>query len=225
MIKPTILIIDDERRIVIQLSRILNQYNILKSTNGKSGYQLAKKYKPDLILLDLNLPDIHGFNLLIKFGKEFPDTKICIISASCEIHHKVEGFKLGSDDFIVKPFITEEVVARVTALLRRGKIIQDNFLMVGQLKLDQTNRILSTPQKSLRLTPTECAIMSYFMHQPGQVISRDQFIDHIWREKECYPNTVDVHIKNLRRKIIQIFGRKIVQTAYESGYYLREPED
>jgi DNA-binding response OmpR family regulator len=177
-------------------------------------------WKPQVILLDLGLPDLHGLECL----KNFKDNKsispgICIISGFGELDMKLACFKSGGDDFLCKPFSNQELLARVLALFRRNNYQHsEDITHKGLCLLPKSNK-LHHLGKSLRLTTKEMSLLTYLLQRSGEVASRGELIDTVWEGGDRYPNVVDVTIDHLRSKLKSISVPHCIHTAYGKGYY------
>jgi DNA-binding response OmpR family regulator len=223
-----ILIIDDEKQIANALEAILEADIAMKLTvrsehDGVAGLALAREWQPDLILLDLSLPGMHGYDILRAIHEEQPLCRVCIMTVSKNIEDRLAGFEYGTDDYVIKPFSSAEVLARVRALLRRDKIINETSITHPGISINVTNELVIREGKVVHLTGKEFALLSYLMARPGRVVNRDELLEHVWQGKDCYPNTVDAHVEGLRRKIDRPFSSALIKTAYRRGYYYELP--
>ncbi len=201
----TILVIDDKASVVRLLREYLTEhgYRIVSASNGREALYVARHEKPDLILLDIMMPEMDGFEFMRTFRKE-RDTPVIMLTARLEETDKVIGLELGADDYITKPFGMAELVARVRAVLRRyaqGEITSE-IVRIGDVVVDKTTRIVKVQDKSIDLTPSEFEILIALMGTVGRVFSRMELLDHLRQDAfERVERTIDVHIRNLRAKI------------------------
>jgi len=202
---PTILIIEDE----IELTRVLRSYleqahyQVETAAQGDSGLSLWSQKKPDLVILDLNLPGMDGLDVAREIRKK-ADTPIIMVTARVEETDRLIGLELGADDYITKPYSPREVVARVRAVLRRvGKTPDNqNLLRFGLLEVDLNGHEVSMNNQRIDLTPTEFTLLETLASQPGRVFTRLQLLEASQGAAyEGYERTIDAHIKNLRAKI------------------------
>lgn len=202
---PTILIIEDE----IELTRVLRSYleqanfQVETATQGDSGLLLWSQKKPDLVILDLNLPGMDGLDIAREIRRK-ADTPIIMVTARVEETDRLIGLELGADDYITKPFSPREVVARVRAVLRRvGKTPENqNFLRFGLLEIDLDGHEVLVNAQRIDLTPTEFTLLETLASQPGRVFTRLQLLETSQGAAYAgYERTIDAHIKNLRAKI------------------------
>lgn len=223
-----ILIIDDEQALAEALQAIIRadlkaDFSVKLAHDGVTGLTLARQWRPDLILLDLALPGMHGYEILRTIQAEQPLCRICIMSVSQSNEEKLAGFEYGTDDYIVKPFSSAEVMARIRALLRRSKVVDETSITHPGISLSISNQVVVRNGQVIRLTKREFELLSYLMSRPGRVVGRDELLEEVWQGKDCFPNTVDAHIEGLRRKIDKPFASNLIKTAYRRGYYYELP--
>ncbi len=223
----TILIVDDEKRLVSLVQSYLAQegYRVLTAYNGRDALPLAKKEKPDLIILDIMMPEMNGYDFMRAHRVE-SDTPIIMLTAKVEDEDKVIGLELGADDYVTKPFKPRELMARVRNVLRRaGKSeATAKTLRVSDIMLDRDSREVQVLDRSIDLTPSEFDLLAALMSTPGRVYSRLDLLDVIQGVRyEGYERTIDTHIKNLRAKI-ESDPRKprYIETVYGVGYRLNK---
>jgi len=222
-----ILIIEDELEIVRLVRTYLEQvgYRVLVAYNGSEGLRVARREKPDLIVLDLMLPGMDGLDICRAIRRE-SDVPIIMLTARVEEVDKLIGLELGADDYITKPFSPRELVARVRAVLRRaqGSLPTVETLTAGDILLNISTHTVTVRGRSVNLTPTEFDLLAALMKHPGRVFTRLQLLDQVQGYAyEGYQRTIDTHIKNLRRKI-EANPRKpeYILTVYGVGYKFRE---
>ena len=227
---PRILVVDDDKEIVRLVRSYLEKagYEVFAAYNGESALHILRREKPDLLVLDLMLPDRDGWDItrLIRNDAQLAATPIIMLTARVEDTDKIIGLEIGADDYITKPFNPREVVARVRALLRRSQRgdIAPQVLQVGNLILDIPRRELLIAGEPTDLTPTEFDLLRVLMENPGYVFTRDELIEKgMGYAYEGLGRTLDSHIKNLRRKIEPDSKNPIyIQTIYGVGYKLGE---
>ncbi len=222
----TIMIVDDEKRLVSLVESYLTQegYRVLSASNGMEALPIASREKPDLIILDLMMPKMDGYEFMRKHRAEM-DTPIILLTARVDDDERVIGLELGADDYITKPFRPRELVARVRAVLRRaGKTEpQGKVLQVADITLDRDTRRVTVADKSIDLTPSEFDLLAALMSSPGRVYSRLDLLDVIQGIRyEGYERTIDTHVKNLRAKIEpEPRTPHYIETVYGVGYRFR----
>ena len=219
----TILAIDDVANIRTLISNYLEQegYRVLTAANGREALAVAKQEQPDLIILDLMMPEMGGYEFLREYGKEH-DTPIIILTARLEESDKVLGLELGADDYVTKPFSMRELTARVRAVLRRVEKTHNgsNLLQVADISLNRDSRAVKVAGERIDLTPSEFGLLEALMSAPGRVFSRLELLERLQGNVyEGYERTIDVHIRNLRSKI-EPNSRKprYIETVYGAGY-------
>jgi DNA-binding response OmpR family regulator len=221
----TIMVVDDEKRLVSLVESYLAQegYRVVSANNGKEALPIASREKPDLIILDLMMPEMDGYGFMREHRKE-QDTPIILLTARVDDDERVIGLELGADDYITKPFRPRELVARVRAVLRRaGKTEpQAKVLQVADITLDRDTRSVTVASRSVDLTPSEFDLLAALLVSPGRVYSRLDLLDVIQGVRyEGYERTIDTHIKNLRAKIeVDPRSPRYIETVYGVGYRL-----
>ena len=221
-----ILIIEDEKRIQDFLSRGLESagYAVDTAGDGSSGVDMVHAAEYDLIILDLNLPDTDGLQVLEKIRNRKVSPPVLILSARDAVDDRVKGLELGADDYLVKPFAFVELLARVRALLRRGQPTPER-LQVGDLLLDCIRRKVTRANENIELAPKEFSILEYMMRNRGRPLSRTMIVEHVWdMDYDGLTNIVDVYIRHLRTKIDERFPTKMIHTVRGIGYMLDLPE-
>ena len=205
--RKTILLIDDDKDIVqtIQGNLIIDGYKVIPAFTGQEGVSIAQKINPDLVLLDLNLPDIDGVVVCEILRKKF-NFPIIMLTARDALADKVLGLKTGADDYIVKPFDFLELSARICAIFSRlERTIVHNKHQFGDLEINFRTRQVSVNSDLIKLTKTEFGLLELFATYPGKALSRDFIEKQIWSDSKLYTNSraLDVHIQRLRKKIKQ----------------------
>ncbi len=220
-----ILVIEDDERILQFVKRGLEAegYLIETADTGTLGLQLASAGKYELLLLDLMLPDLNGKEVCRQLRQRGVSTPILMLTAMDSLDDKVEGLRLGADDYLTKPFAFDELVARIQALIRRsnGQDYKEQVaeLVVGDLVLNRDTRELHRGGKLIGLTPKEYALLEYFMNSPGRVLSRSKILDQVWGyNADPLTNVVEVYVRNLRKKLDEGFPTQLIQTVRGFGY-------
>jgi DNA-binding response OmpR family regulator len=206
-VMKTILLVDDEPKIVQFARDYLEHagFSVLTAFNGKTALAVARSAKPDLVVLDLGLPDMDGLDVTRSLRKD-GDMPIIMLTARGEETDKLVGLELGADDYITKPFSPKELVARVRAVLRRSETTAANtqaeVIRTADLTLDVPRLRLTVGERIVELTPTEFQLLATLASQPGRIFTRAQLLDAIHGVAfESYERAIDAHIKNIRRKI------------------------
>lgn len=223
-----VLLIEDEQKLIKALTRGLKHfgYTVDAVSDGKEGLERAVLYSEDydIIILDLMLPSMDGYEVCKEIRKKEIATPILVLTARVETDLKIDLLKSGADDYLSKPFSLGELEARLQALLRRPKEQIPTVLSVGPLELNVAERRVTKNGKELNLTQKEFALLEYFMRNPDRVIDRDELLNHLWdfNYTSFFSNAVDVHIKNLRKKIENDADQRILETVRGVGYRLRK---
>ncbi len=223
MIK-TILVIEDEEDMRQYLKEILleNGYSVKTIGSGISGLSILSKYEPDLVILDLGLPDIRGETVCQEVRKIYPKLPIIIVTAQHSTQKLVEGFNIGASDFIAKPFETSELLARVRARLREAGAVQAKF-KAGDVELDTNTMEVKRGNKTIKLTPQEFRLLQYLISNKNQVLSRDMILNRIWpNSSEIETRVVDVYIGYLRKKLDFAVDKKLIHSVRGFGYIIKD---
>lgn len=230
MASEKILIIDDELHIVelIKYNLEMNGYKVYYALNGNEGMNIAYEKKPDLILLDIMLPEIDGFEVCkkIKRDDELANIPIIMLTAKGEEFDKILGLELGADDYITKPFSVRELVARIKVVLRRNtkEEKQNNIITIGNLTIDMERHEVLKDGKRVELTLKEFELLKLLILNKGKVMTRDFLLDKIWGyEYYGETRTVDVHVRHLRQKIEEDDKNpKYIETVRGIGYKFKD---
>ncbi len=219
----TILVVDDAASVRRLLQDYLGEqgYRVLTAVNGRQALYAARQERPDLVMLDLMMPEMDGYEFL-KLYRQESRAPVIVITAREEEADAVLGLELGADDYIVKPFRMRELASRVRAALRRAEGVPEleRLLRAGDLALDEAARLVSLRGEPVHLTPTEFELLDLMMSSPGRVFTREQLLDHI-SEKGFVglERTLNVHVRNLRAKIETDPARPVyVETVFGVGY-------
>ncbi|HEY1074479.1 MAG TPA: response regulator transcription factor [Patescibacteria group bacterium] len=219
-----ILIIEDDRTLATSLQEQLSEvYKVDIAHTGARGQRQAEVTAYDLILLDLDLPDIHGKDVCFELRKKGIKAPVLIVTGEADIEIKTSCLDAGADDYITKPFHSQELFARIRALLRRNPdTALSNHLRVKDLELDPATRIATRQGKTIPLRRKEFDILEYLMRNPNRVLTRDMILEYVWGDtSEPFTNSISVHIKHLRDKIDYPFEPKLIQTVHSLGYKIQ----
>lgn len=226
----TILVVDDKANVRRLLREYLTEegYRVVVAENGREALFVARHEKPNLILLDIMMPEMGGYDFMRHYAKE-ADTPIILLTARVEESDKVLGLELGADDYVTKPFSMRELAARIRAVLRRiekgGR--QTEVLHAADIILDRGSRAVKVGDQAVQLTPTEFDLLAVLMSSPGQVFSRSDLLVQLQGIAfEGVERTIDVHIRNLRAKIeADPTDPRYIETAFGFGYRFAEEPD
>ena len=218
---PLILVVDDEPK-VARLARDYlekNGFRVLTAGDGQSALTVARREKPDLIILDLMLPQLDGREVCRILRRE-SDVPIIMLTALSEEIDQVTGLEIGADDYITKPFSVRALVARVRALLRRtrGDIKAPSLIRVGALEINAEKYSAAFNDRPLKLTPNEFKLLVLLAGRPGQIFTREQLLEDLHGAASSVDRSVDSHIKNLRKKLETVSGNSMIETVYGVGY-------
>lgn len=222
-----ILVVDDEKKIVDIVKAYLERerYQVIVAYDGEEALDMAREQQPDLLVLDLMLPGISGWDVCRILRKE-SDIPIIMLTARDEVTDKIVGLELGADDYVTKPFDPKELVSRVKSVLRRsqGSATYSAVLKVGEMTIDVEKRLARIAGEAVELTSTEFDLLKIMAQHPGRVYSRMKLLDEIQGDSyEGYERTIDSHIKNLRKKIEPDPNQpRHIVTVYGVGYKLQE---
>lgn len=220
-----ILVVEDEHRIATSLKKGLEQehYAVDLAFDGEQGYDLAYSEDYDAIILDLMLPKLDGLSVCRQLRANKIHSPIIILTAKSQVGDKVQLLNSGADDYLTKPFSFDELLARLRAVTRRPKTTLNSTLTVNGLSLDTANFTVSRFNNSIQLSSKEFSLLEFLMRHPGQIISKERIIAHVWDyDSNVLPNTVEVYIKKLRAKIDLPYPDKqpLINTVRGFGYYL-----
>jgi DNA-binding response OmpR family regulator len=220
-----ILVVDDDRfaNALVQFVLSKEGYEVETMDNPRGAMQMIQKREPDLLILDVSMPYIDGFEFSAKLRAEGYDTPLIFMTAKDSIEDIIQGFKIGADDYICKPFIHQELVARVQAVLRRVKKnghVENQSIRCGQFQLFPAELKMVTPDRpTILLTPKETHVVRMLMTYPGQVVKREYLLSEVWNEHESNSNIVDVYIRRLRVKLeVDAENPQHILSVRGSGY-------
>jgi two-component system response regulator MprA len=221
-----VLVVEDDQEIADVLRRTLRGegHEVRSAADGAEALQVAAEFAPDLVVLDLGLPKLDGVEVCRRLRAE-SDVPILILTARTETGDRVEGLDSGADDYLVKPFERQELLARLRALLRRRPPRGSASLTVGDLRLNPDTREVYRDERAIELTNREFELLEYLMRNERLVISRERLLEEVWGyDPMAMTNTIDVFISNLRRKLEQGDEPRLLHTKRGAGYVLRAPK-
>ena len=218
-----ILVVEDEKKLANSIKRQLEQahYDVDLALDCNVAQQQLQKNKYSLVLLDINLPGKSGFEVLESLRSQPNEVPVVIISARCKVEDRIKGFQLGSDDYLVKPFDSSELLARIGAVLRRSGISQNSKLQADDLVMDVVNRKVSRNEKGIQLSPTEFKLLEFFLRNKNQILTRKRIAEQVWGYTfDTGTNIVDVYISYLRKAIDEQYSKKLIHTVHGEGFIL-----
>ena len=223
-----VLVVDDEPNITDLVATALRYegFDVATADNGRAALEAVGTFRPHLLVLDVMLPDIDGFDVARRLRQEARRVPILFLTAKDATEDKVRGLTLGGDDYVTKPFSLEELVARIRAVLRRVADAGESSarLSFSDLELDEETREVFRGQTSIELTPTEFKLLRYLMLNPRRVLSKAQILDYVWEyDFGGDANVVETYISYLRKKVDSL-GPPLIHTLRGAGYSLRVPQ-
>lgn len=220
---PAVLVVDDEKAIVefVELNLKRHGFRVLKAYRGEEAIEIVREKKPDIIVLDIMLPDIDGFQVCQRI-REISQVPVIMLTARGEDVDKIIGLEMGADDYMAKPFNPRVLVARIKAILRRlasATPEKPSVLLFGNMKMDLINRTLVKDNKNIELTPREFDLLKFLVTSEGKLLKRQEIIDEIWKHEYVDFRSVDVHIRRLREKIEEDPTEPLrILTVWGKGY-------
>jgi DNA-binding response OmpR family regulator len=224
-----VLVVEDEPNLADAIREGLEEehYDVDLALDGTSGLERAREQRYALIVLDLMLPGVSGWQICERLREDRDTTPILMLTARGAPDDRVRGLELGADDYLAKPFHFPELLARVRSLLRRDKVHRGRTIRIGDLTIDTKTRSVARGGRSMDLSPREYSLLEALASHEGHVLTRDTIQENIWmddRSLNSWSNTVEVHIGKLRRKIDSGFPNKLIHTVFGVGYVLRRPD-
>jgi DNA-binding response OmpR family regulator len=229
MATPRVLVVEDEQKVADALREGLEdeQYDVTVERSGEGAFFRVNTETFDVVLLDLGLPGRDGLEILSALRRRGLRTPVLVLTARDSIQDRVHGLDTGADDYLVKPFAFAELLARLRALVRRGRVSESPRLTVGDLDVDLISRRVTRGGKSVELTVREFELLEYLMRHHTQVVSRETLARDVWKETARttpLDNVIDVHIARLRRKVDLDQSVKLIHTVRGVGFMVREGE-
>jgi DNA-binding response OmpR family regulator len=220
----SVLVVEDDAGVQKYLKELLldNGYSVQIANDGIEALEHIQKAQPDLVILDLGLPKLTGEAVVTEIRKNFPDLRVIILSAKDTLSDIVQGLNLGADDYLTKPFVADELLARVKARLKRLGA-GDRKLVIGDLELDNQTMEVKRAGKLIQLTPQEFKLLQYLMNNKGQILTREMILNRIWLySPDIETRVVDVYMGYLRKKIDKGHPKKLLHSVRGFGYVVKE---
>ncbi len=220
-----ILVVDDDARIrtVVRRGLAYEGFRVVEAGSGEEGLAKAREHLPDLVVLDVMMPGIDGLEVTRRLRSSGDEIAILMLTARDEVRDRVEGLEIGADDYLVKPFSFEELLARVHALLRRRVSPSGEVLRFADLELDVDARQARRADRAIELTTTEFNLLLLFLRHPRKVLTRDVIMEHVWAyDFEGESNVLEVYVRYLRSKLEANGELRLIHTVRGAGYVLKE---
>ncbi len=221
----TILIVEDDKGLQKYLKELLldNGYSVKIASDGIEALESLTKTEPDVMVLDLGLPNMSGEAVCAEVRKKYPELPVIILTAKDSISDIVQGLNLGADDYMTKPFVADEFLARIKARLRRQDGGSDSILTVSDLTLNSKTLEVTRGDKNIQLTPQEFKLLQYLMNNKGRILTREMILNRIWLySSDIETRVVDVYMGYLRKKIDTGFTQKLLHSVRGFGYVIKE---
>lgn len=220
-----ILIVEDDSGLQKYLKEFLidNGFTANIAGDGVTALRMIKKSPPDLVILDLGLPDMTGESVCLEIRKTYPNLPVVILTAKDTVADVVAGLNLGADDYVTKPFVADELLARITARLRNQNSMRDNKLVVDGLELDNKTFEVEREGKPIQLTPQEFKLLEYLMNNKGRILTREMILNRVWLySPDIETRVVDVYMGYLRKKIDSDYEKKLLHSVRGFGYMIKD---
>ncbi|BCA78492.1 MAG: response regulator transcription factor [Desulfuromonadales bacterium] len=220
-----ILVVEDEKKVASFIKRGLEEenYEVDIAYDGEEGLYMGESNPYDLVIMDIMLPKMDGLTVIKELRKRQISHPVLCLTAKDTVQDIVSGLDSGSDDYLTKPFAFAELLARVKALLRRGKKDRGAELLFADLRLDPVAHKVWRSNKEIDLTAKEYALLEYFMRNPNQILTRTMIAEHVWDYTfDSFTNIIDVYVNYLRKKVDRDYDNKLIHTVRGVGYVLKE---
>lgn len=220
----SILVVEDDKSLQRFLKELLldNGFSVQGASDGVGALNSLKKIEPDLIILDLGLPDMTGETICLEIRKNYPAIPVIILTGKNTTEDIVRGLNIGADDYVTKPFVSEELLARINARLRQNNTVETK-LQVGDLTLDNQNLEVKRDGKLIQLTPQEFKLLQYLMNNKGRILTRDMILNRVWLySPDIETRVVDVYMGYLRKKIDSGFAKQLLHSVRGFGYTIKD---
>lgn len=220
-----ILLVEDEKDLAAIIKQGFTEqgYVVDVAHDGEEGLYMAENFPVDAIVLDIMLPVMDGLEVLKRLRKKGSTTPVILLTARDALLDKIKGLDTGADDYLTKPFIFDELLARIRSLLRRKTEVKQAIIKIGDLEINTASHEVSRSGKPITLSAREYALLEFMAYKKGEVLSRTDIVEHIYHEEtDMDSNVVDVYINYLRNKIDKDFKKKLIHTVRGAGYMLKE---
>lgn len=224
--KPVILVVDDDPRIINMLKRNLayEEYTVVTAHNGREALEAVERDAPDLIILDVMLPDLDGWEICRRIKADYKSLPVLMLTAKDEVENRVKGLDLGADDYVIKPFALDELLARIRAQLRRNNRMKEegSVIRYAEISLNLDTRRAWRGEREISLKGKEFEILALFTNHPRQVLAKETIIERVWgADYRGESNVVEVYIASLRQKLEEQSEPRLIHTVRGVGYVMR----
>ena len=222
-----ILLVEDEKDLAMIVKQGLEEegYVVEVAHDGEEGLYMAENYAADVVILDIMLPKLDGLSVLTSMRKKGINTPVLMLTARDALLDKIKGLDTGADDYLTKPFVFGELLARIRSLIRRKTTVKEAVIRIADLEIDTASHEVKRGGQSIQLSAKEYALLEYLAYKKNAVVSRSDIVEHIYHEdSDMDSNVVDVYINYLRNKVDKGFDKKLIQTVRGAGYILKEEE-
>jgi len=222
-----ILLVEDEKDLAMIVKQGLEEegYVVEVAHDGEEGLYMAENYSVDVVILDIMLPKLDGLSVLTSMRKKGINTPVLMLTARDALIDKIKGLDTGADDYLTKPFVFGELLARVRSMIRRKTTVKEAVIRIADLEVDTASHEVKRGGAAISLSAKEYALLEYLAYKKNTVVSRSDIIEHIYHEdSDMDSNVVDVYINYLRNKVDKGFDKKLIQTVRGAGYILKEEE-
>ncbi|MBI5588381.1 MAG: response regulator transcription factor [Deltaproteobacteria bacterium] len=220
-----ILLVEDEKDLAMIIKQGLEEegYVVDVAHDGEEGLYMAENFPADAVILDIMLPLLDGLSVLSALRKKGNMTPVILLTARDALLDKIKGLDTGADDYLTKPFVFEELLARVRSLLRRKATVKEAVIRIGDLEINTASHEVKRGGKAIALSAREYALLEYLAYRKDNVVTRSEIVEHIYSEEtDMDSNVVDVYINYLRNKVDKDFKKKLIHTVRGAGYMLKE---
>lgn len=222
---PKVLIVEDDTALQKYLKELLtsNDFSTVTASDGVAALNLINKTPPDLVILDLGLPNLSGESVIQEIRKKDPNLPVVILTAKDSINDITQNFNMGADDYMTKPFMADELLARIKARLRGLNNDSNSKLKIADLELDNETLEVKRAGKLIQLTPQEFKLLQYLMNNPARILTREMILNRVWLySQDIETRVVDVYMGYLRKKIDGSFKKKLLNSVRGFGYMIKE---
>ncbi len=222
-----VLVVEDDRVFADQIAKSLTHegFSVDVAYDGQTALKAAAKDAYGLVVLDLMLPKVDGFEVCAQIRQRRLNVPILMLTARDAVDDRIRGLDAGADDYLAKPFDVRELLARIRALLRRDKVVKTGIISIGDLEVDSNAHKVTRGGKEVVLTPREYSLLEALARNCGRTLTREMILDGVWNNEEATENTVNFHVTSLRKKLDADHDVKLIHTVHGFGYVLKPPAE